>query len=46
MAPGQRVRGQPPARRCISLRVGLIAAQAYQAETTADFDYFTIEPLP
>jgi beta-xylosidase len=29
-----------------SLRVGLIAAQAYEAETTADFDYFTIEPLP
>lgn len=29
-----------------SLRVGLIAAQAYEAETTADFDYFTIETLP
>jgi beta-xylosidase len=29
-----------------SLRVGLIAAQAYAAETTADFDYFTIEMLP
>lgn len=29
-----------------SLRVGLIAAQAYAAETTADFDYFTIERLP
>jgi len=28
------------------LRVGLIAAQAYAAETTADFDYFTIEMLP
>jgi hypothetical protein len=29
-----------------SLRVGLIAAQAYEAGATADFDYFTIEPLP
>ena len=29
-----------------SLRVGLIAAQAVQAETTADFDYFTITTLP
>lgn len=29
-----------------SLRVGLIAAQAMQAETTADFDYFTITTLP
>jgi beta-xylosidase len=28
------------------LRVGLIAAQAAQAETTADFDYFTITTLP
>ncbi|MEW5873151.1 MAG: FG-GAP-like repeat-containing protein [Chloroflexota bacterium] len=26
--------------------VGLIAAQAYQSETTADFDYFTIYLLP
>jgi cytochrome c len=26
--------------------VGLIAAQAYESETTADFDYFTIEALP
>ena len=26
--------------------VGLIASQAYEAETTADFDYFTIEVLP
>lgn len=26
--------------------VGLIAAQAYQAETAADFDYFTITTLP
>jgi beta-xylosidase len=29
-----------------SLRVGLVAAQAYQAETTADFEYFTITTLP
>ena len=29
-----------------SLRVGLIAAQAYEPEATADFDYFTIEMLP
>jgi hypothetical protein len=28
------------------LRVGLIAAQANEAETTADFDYFTIGALP
>jgi beta-xylosidase len=28
------------------LRVGLIAAQATQDETTADFDYFTITTLP
>jgi beta-xylosidase len=28
------------------LRVGLIAAQASEAEITADFDYFTIEALP
>jgi len=28
------------------LYAGLIASQAYQAETTADFDYFTIEALP
>jgi len=28
------------------LYVGLIGSQAYQAETTADFDYFTIEALP
>lgn len=27
------------------LQVGLIAAQAYEAETTADFDYFSIEAL-
>lgn len=27
-------------------RVGLVAAQAYQAETTADFDYFAITTLP
>jgi beta-xylosidase len=27
-------------------RVGLVAAQAYQAETTADFDHFTITTLP
>ena len=27
-------------------RVGLIAAQAVQAETTADFDYFSITTLP
>jgi len=27
-------------------RVGLIAAQANEAETTADFDYFTIVALP
>lgn len=26
--------------------VGLIASQGYQVETTADFDYFTIEALP
>jgi beta-xylosidase len=26
--------------------IGLIASQAYEAETTADFDYFTIEALP
>lgn len=26
--------------------VGLIGSQAYQEETTADFDYFTIEALP
>jgi beta-xylosidase len=29
-----------------SFRIGLIAAQAGEAETTADFDYFTIETLP
>ena len=29
-----------------SFRVGLIAAQAYEAETIADFDYFTIQALP
>jgi regulation of enolase protein 1 (concanavalin A-like superfamily) len=29
-----------------SLRVGLIATQAYESETTADFDYFTIKTLP
>jgi beta-xylosidase len=28
------------------LRVGLIAAQAISAETTADFEYFTITTLP
>lgn len=28
------------------VRVGLIAAQATQAETTADFEYFTITTLP
>jgi beta-xylosidase len=28
------------------LRVGLIAAQAIEAETTADFDYFTITTWP
>lgn len=28
------------------LSVGLIGSQANQAETTADFDYFTIEALP
>lgn len=28
------------------LYVGLIGSQAYQAETSADFDYFTIEALP
>jgi beta-xylosidase len=28
------------------LFVGLIGSQAYQAETTADFDYFKIEALP
>jgi cytochrome c len=26
--------------------VGLIASQAYEAETSADFDYFTVEALP
>jgi beta-xylosidase len=29
-----------------SLKVGLYAAQAYQGETTADFEYFTITTLP
>ena len=29
-----------------SMRVGLIAAQAMQAEITADFEYFTITALP
>jgi beta-xylosidase len=28
------------------VQVGLIAAQAYESETTADFEYFTIEVLP
>ncbi len=28
------------------LFVGLIGSQAYQAETTADFEYFTIEVIP
>ena len=28
------------------LRVGLFAAQAISAETTADFEYFTITTLP
>jgi len=37
---GQHVSNLNPAQ------VGLIAAQANEAETTADFEYFTIETLP
>jgi len=37
---GQNTNGLAPSR------VGLVAAQAYQAETTADLDHFTITTLP